>query len=174
MTELRLRVQRDYSNPDFPRFLVASSKGPVTPEDYVCQHLVDLGWTPALRTQNDCWEVLACVVAGHLVPVAPREGVYLVVRNLAGVLGADAYASFRQNATTEVQQPGALAAAWSKYREEMRATAGGRRLLDTRAETLDEFVTAWDCPALTDTFIMLPEPPESRSGLAVLLRRPPA
>src|SRR5665647_1448262 len=32
----------------------------------------------------------------------------------------------------------------------------------------------WACPALTDTFIMLPEPPESRSGLAVLLRKPPA
>ncbi|MFA4965466.1 MAG: nucleotidyl transferase AbiEii/AbiGii toxin family protein [Thermoleophilia bacterium] len=34
------------------------------------------------------------------------------------------------------------------------------------AEGLEE----WACPALTDTIIMLPEPP---SGLAVLLRRPP-
>ena len=94
-----------------------------------------------MRTQNDCWEVLAAVVAGHLVPAAPRENGYVVVRNLARALSVVGYASFRLEAGTALQQPGALTAAWSEYREGMPATAAGRRLLETRAKSLDEFIT---------------------------------
>lgn len=138
---LSLKVRRDYSRPDFPHFLVATDEGPATPEDYVCAHVARLGWRPALRTQNDCWEVLAGTIAGCLVPVAPCENGFYMVRGFAARWPAAEYAAFQQGAAKALRRSGALVGAWRTYARTTLTTRAGRQLLETRGETIEAFMT---------------------------------
>ena len=139
--DFEIPVTRDPASPQ-KRFLAASPRGPLSPEDYACEYLLAHGAACCYKTQNDCWSVLARVIAGPLTGTVPlTNGYYLCAGyyRLDRSLGERQYAAFLKQATKKLGKSRAVADAWSRYRKELELTAAGRRILDSRIAVLDGF-----------------------------------
>lgn len=139
--DFEIPVTRDPASSQ-KRFLAASARGPLGPEDYACEYLLVHGAACCYKTQNDCWEVLAKLIAGPLTGTVPlTNGYYLCsgYERLDRTLSERQYDAFLKQATKKLGKRKAVAGAWSRYRKELELTLAGRRLLATRSAVLDGF-----------------------------------
>jgi hypothetical protein len=139
--EFSVLVERDPTSGK--KFFAATAHGPQSPEDYACEYLLQHGTSVCHKTQNDCWDVLARVVAGPLTQTVPLTNGYRLCSgrdSLSRALGDRGYDRFLALATKSMGSQREVTKAWCRYRdEEMPMTLSGRRLLGNRRNVLEGF-----------------------------------
>jgi hypothetical protein len=137
--EVVIEVSRDYSRPEYPRFLVAADDGPQTPESFVAHYAESHDFDHCVRTQNDCWEVLAEVIAGPLMGLVDQKDGAWHCRNIARDYD-DVRASELTSAIADALVSGtAIQTAWARYQHSLEGWKWRSGTLSERMGALSPF-----------------------------------
>jgi hypothetical protein len=138
-TEVVIEVARDYSRPEYPRFLVASDGGPETPESFVAHYAESHDFDRCVRTQNDCWEVLAEVVAGPLLGLIDQTDGKWECRGIARGHDDERACELRNSVALAVADAAALQNAWASYLRSLEGWKWRSGTLSERMDALEPF-----------------------------------